>query len=246
MALIEILCRLMHATSRNLLAWWERLQQVLKPTTSMDDDDDGDGFAWQHGDAATKGAPSRTLALPGGVTVTVSQAGQSDRAALWANGGAGVVWEAAEATCRYLCSSFGGGRLEGKRVVECGAGTGIVGIACAALGAKRVTLTDLPSALELLRANAASAACADAIEVLPLVWGETAGISDGEGGSIRPRPHLAVACDCLYQREHYAPLAATLAALGAATTIVTWRRRDRGEDEFVRLLGDAGLTAERV
>jgi predicted nicotinamide N-methyase len=44
--------------------------------------------------------------------------------------------------------------VAGKRVVELGSGTGIAGLACAAHGASRVVLTDLPENLPLLRRNA--------------------------------------------------------------------------------------------
>lgn len=66
------------------------------------------------------------------------------------------LWPAAEALCRYLESAYGhiSGRLQGLRVLELGAGTGLVGIFAARLGAD-VILTDLPGVLENLQANVA-------------------------------------------------------------------------------------------
>ncbi|XP_064494774.1 EEF1A lysine methyltransferase 3-like [Pseudopipra pipra] len=69
-------------------------------------------------------------------------------------GTAGNVWEAALSLCRFL----GEQRLDlgGRRVLELGAGTGIVGIFAAMLGAgggAEVTLTDRPAALPQLREN---------------------------------------------------------------------------------------------
>ncbi|GAQ81676.1 methyltransferase family protein [Klebsormidium nitens] len=66
------------------------------------------------------------------------------------------LWPAAEALCHYLETAYGtiSGRLQGLRVLELGAGTGLVGIFAAQLGAD-VILTDLPGVLENLRANVA-------------------------------------------------------------------------------------------
>ncbi|KAJ8260183.1 hypothetical protein GJAV_G00178030 [Gymnothorax javanicus] len=63
-------------------------------------------------------------------------------------GVAAPVWDAALFLCRYLDHLD----LKGKRVIELGAGTGIVGILAARLGAE-VTLTDLPHAVPQLQKN---------------------------------------------------------------------------------------------
>ena len=83
---------------------------------------------------------------------------------MFASGDGGVVWEAATATLAHLEATYGDCALQGQRVLELGAGTGLCGLACAALGASHVTLTDLPSALPLLRANAESSAHASCVE----------------------------------------------------------------------------------
>ncbi|XP_049588614.1 EEF1A lysine methyltransferase 3-like [Syngnathus scovelli] len=89
-------------------------------------------------------------------------------------GVAALVWESAVQLCRY----FEGHSVEwrGRRVIELGSGTGVVGIVAARLGAD-VTLTDLPMTLPQLEANV----CANMPSsgwpsapptVLPLSWGE--------------------------------------------------------------------------
>ncbi|XP_037108793.1 EEF1A lysine methyltransferase 3-like [Syngnathus acus] len=89
-------------------------------------------------------------------------------------GVAAPVWESAVQLCRY----FEGHSVEwrGRRVIELGSGTGVVGIVAARLGAD-VTLTDLPMTLPQLEANV----CANMPSsgwpsapptVLPLSWGE--------------------------------------------------------------------------
>ncbi|KAG8007922.1 EEF1A lysine methyltransferase 3 [Nibea albiflora] len=87
-------------------------------------------------------------------------------------GVAAPVWEAA----LHLCCYFEEQAVEvrGKRVIELGAGTGVVGILAARLGAV-VTLTDLPLALSQLQANVSdntpsSGWPASVPTVLPLSW----------------------------------------------------------------------------
>jgi hypothetical protein len=65
------------------------------------------------------------------------------------------LWPAAEALCHYLEATYGASNnLQGLRALELGAGTGLVGIFAARLGAD-VTLTDLPAVVGNLEANVA-------------------------------------------------------------------------------------------
>ncbi|KAK5872247.1 hypothetical protein PBY51_012966 [Eleginops maclovinus] len=89
-------------------------------------------------------------------------------------GVASRVWESALHLCGYLEEQFV--ELRGKRVIELGAGTGVVGILAARLGAV-VTLTDLPKVLPQLQANVSanmpySGWPTSLPNVLPLSWGE--------------------------------------------------------------------------
>ncbi|CAK0754517.1 hypothetical protein CVIRNUC_002304 [Coccomyxa viridis] len=63
-----------------------------------------------------------------------------------------VVWESGLALAEYLSQHCGRQWLHGRNCIELGAGTGIVGICAALLGAK-VTLTDTASCLPLLKQN---------------------------------------------------------------------------------------------
>ena len=67
-------------------------------------------------------------------------------------GTACTVWRGGERLVELLQSKRE--LVAGKRIVELGSGTGIAGLACAALGASRIVLTDLPENLALLRRNA--------------------------------------------------------------------------------------------
>uniref|UniRef100_A0A7S3BA56 Calmodulin-lysine N-methyltransferase n=1 Tax=Haptolina ericina TaxID=156174 RepID=A0A7S3BA56_9EUKA len=118
-------------------------------------------------------------------------------------------------------------------VVELGSGTGLCGMACAALGAKRVLLTDLAEALPLLQRNASASQWTSQLEVHTLKWGETLPSGCEPFG-------LVVACDCLYRPEDYPAFAATVAALGAPA-LIAWRQRQRSEDAILGMLAAHGF-----
>lgn len=96
--------------------------------------------------------------------------------------------------------------IEGKSVVELGAGTGLVGIACHKFGAKKMFITDLPDVCELIDVNielngvkSLSPISSDGtdkdslIEAVPIGWSDPApplppqllhsGSNDTDGGS---------------------------------------------------------------
>ncbi|XP_048394351.2 EEF1A lysine methyltransferase 3-like [Stegostoma tigrinum] len=82
------------------------------------------------------------------------------------------VWEAGIALCQYFQKekiSF-----TGKKVIELGSGTGIVGILATLLGGD-VTVTDKPNILKQIENNVSinvPAACQHRVKVRALTWGE--------------------------------------------------------------------------
>lgn len=129
------------------------------------------------------------------------------------------LWEACFVLADYLLACTPE-CVQGKRVVELGAGVGLLGlIARFCLGARRVTLTDVdPEVLRFLRHNVQANEGlvgnmgggvneaedeASSIEVAALDWADTAdyqGLLLGREGE-EDGPSVILAADCIYDRE---------------------------------------------
>lgn len=109
----------------------------------------------------------------------------------------------------------GASLVEGKRVLELGAGTGACGLAAAALGAAHVTLTDLPRLLPLLQQNVAvNPQLASRVVVATLIWGDDEAVT-----ALHPPVDVVLASDCLYQAAALQPFLASLHALSGQQTL---------------------------
>jgi len=105
----------------------------------------------------------------------------------------GAVWKGGELLARELLARPD--LVRGMRVVEVGTGTGIVGLAAAAAGARAVTLTDqsLDAATATLRMNPT---LADRVSLRTLRWG------DHEGGSaLSPPFEVIIAADVIHPQN---------------------------------------------
>mmetsp|Transcript_13806 Transcript_13806/g.43706 ORF Transcript_13806/g.43706 Transcript_13806/m.43706 type:complete len:190 (+) Transcript_13806:119-688(+) len=90
-----------------------------------------------------------------------------------------VPWSAMPLLALFLTSDEGTQLVRGKRVVELGSGVGVPGMLAAAVGARRVVMSDFnEEVLQSLRRTAAEAGCGR-VEVLPLTWGRGAGLPEG-------------------------------------------------------------------
>ncbi|CAN9512300.1 unnamed protein product [Ophioblennius macclurei] len=141
-------------------------------------------------------------------------------------GVAAPVWESALNLCRYLEQQRV--ELRGKRILELGAGTGVVGIAAARLGAE-VTLTDLPVALTHLEANVSmnkppSGWPSIPPSVLPLSWGE-------DHINFSSDWDLVLGADIVYIPETYPLLMETLTHLCSKKALVYLSSRMREEHQ---------------
>ncbi|KAK9967358.1 hypothetical protein ABG768_001761 [Culter alburnus] len=138
-------------------------------------------------------------------------------------GVAAVVWDAAVVLCMFL--EMGNVDLKGKRAIELGAGTGLVGIVAALLGAN-VTITDREPALEFLTANVREnipPSQQEAVRVSELTWGENLDLYPP--GSF----DLILGADIVYLEETFPALLQTLEHLSTENTVVMLSCRIRYE-----------------
>ncbi|KAM6038931.1 EEF1A lysine methyltransferase 3 [Theristicus caerulescens] len=139
-------------------------------------------------------------------------------------GPAACVWEAALSLCRFLeeqrCD------FRGRRVIELGAGTGIVGILAAFLGGD-VTITDQPAALDQIRENIGlnfPGAAPGRPRARALVWGQDAGAFPGGY-------EVILGSDIFYHPPSFPPLLGTLRRLCAPRALALLCAKMRGGDD---------------
>ena len=91
-----------------------------------------------------------------------------------------VVWDSGDALARWLCEhglpGNAGPVADLSSAIELGTGTGIVSLALARRGVRRVVATDGDAqALAVAKANAQRNKLSDAVTTLPLIWGSVSG-----------------------------------------------------------------------
>ncbi|XP_062863666.1 protein-lysine methyltransferase METTL21D [Trichomycterus rosablanca] len=155
-----------------------------------------------------------------------------------------VVWDAAIVLSKYLETEQFNNPLTGynswssKSVMELGAGTGLVGLMAASLGA-HVTVTDLEDLQSLLKLNIQEnreLISTGSITAKVLKWGDD--VTD-----FLPHPHYILMADCIYYEQSVEPLVETLKLLaGPETSIICcYEQRTMGinpevENRFFELL----------
>ena len=132
-----------------------------------------------------------------------------------------VVWPSAHSMCAHLCAHPE--LVRGKQVVELGAGTGLVGLVCAALGAT-VLLTDLAQGLPLLERNMRRNG--GDVKAKELRWGLEA------AAAATDRCDVVIGCEVIYQHDEETAaalvdtmqhLAAQEASHGMSMRLPGWR-----------------------
>lgn len=145
------------------------------------------------------------------------------------------VWDAAAATAQYLEAASTAGLLLRHRwasVLELGSGTGLAGLAAAAVLRLPTLLTDLPEVLPALRRSVdANPSLSPLVSLAPLDWhsprlppeahalpptGDGSSSSGSSGRASSGGGRLVIAADCVWLEELVAPFVAALEAV--ATT----------------------------
>ncbi|GAP83056.2 putative nicotinamide n [Rosellinia necatrix] len=157
-----------------------------------------------------------------------------------ADGCGGQLWPAGMALARYMLRYHGDGRLAGKRILELGAGGGLVGLAVArgcGLGPDHAPLriTDQVEMFSLMRHNVALNGLEGKVEAMVLNWGEPL-----PAAVVADPPDVVLAADCVYFEPAFPLLLATLADLLAlrpgAVVYFCFKKRRRADAQFPKQL----------
>ncbi|XP_008290716.1 uncharacterized protein mettl21ca [Stegastes partitus] len=136
-----------------------------------------------------------------------------------------VMWPAALALCSFLDNNRHLVDLQGRTVLELGAGTGLVTIVASLLGAS-VTATDLPDVLSNLRANVMrnTKGCRYTPQVATLSWGYD--LESTHPSSVY-RYDYVLAADVVYHHDFLDELLATMKHFCKPGTTIIWANRVR-------------------
>lgn len=141
----------------------------------------------------------------------------------------GKVWDAGFVLTEYLSAPDKKHIVAGKTVLELGAGTGIVSICCALLGASHIYCTDFPSVCPLIDVNIMLNGVQAHAQAYPLVWGEQdlhAELLDCD---------VVLMSDVVYDPVGYEPLVVTLEQITDArpSAYVMMAHRHRHPDDKI-------------
>ncbi|XP_044056301.1 uncharacterized protein LOC122878043 [Siniperca chuatsi] len=142
-----------------------------------------------------------------------------------------VMWPAALALCSFLDDNRERVNLQGKKVLELGAGTGLVTIVASLLGAS-VTATDLPEVLSNLRANVTRntrGRCRHPPQVAALSWGFD--LESTYPTSVYHYDYV-LAADVVYHHDFLDKLLVTMKHFCKPGTTVIWANKVRFESDL--------------
>lgn len=137
-----------------------------------------------------------------------------------------LVWPVALLFCKYLVSQKVA--LKGKRTIELGSGTGLLGIVLSSLGCATTVVSDLSSALALIQRNVLENGSLS-VSVRELSWGDSTHIS-AVLAEFGPSFDLIIGTDIVYHQESFVleALAQTVISLSSPSTVfmLAYEERD--------------------
>ncbi|KAG0172536.1 hypothetical protein DFQ28_010609 [Apophysomyces sp. BC1034] len=141
----------------------------------------------------------------------------------------GKTWEAAFVMADYFAWKQ---NLHGKRIIELGSGTGLVGLAIAKMFAlDKMLITDQRPMLGLMHENIRLNQLSESVQAGILDWGEP--LPD-DANYI---PDVILASDCVYLEVAFQPLLDTLMMLADQKTDIylSYRKRRKADKRFFQL-----------
>ncbi|KAI0408811.1 putative methyltransferase-domain-containing protein [Xylaria palmicola] len=153
------------------------------------------------------------------------------------NGCGGQLWPAGMTLARYMLR-YHAKSLAGKRILELGAGGGLVGLAVArgcdlGDGHPPLRITDQMEMFSLMRHNIALNQLEGKVEATVLNWGEPL-----PPDVVASPPDVVLAADCVYFEPAFPLLQVTLAALLAlrpeAVVYFCFKKRRRADMQFLK------------
>ncbi|KAI9026440.1 putative methyltransferase-domain-containing protein [Phycomyces nitens] len=148
----------------------------------------------------------------------------------------GKTWEAADVMIEYLLwkKTQSESLFDGKRILDLGSGTGLVGLAVASAfpGAQNMTLTDQIPMMELMKQNIILNGLEEKVDTQLLDWGTP--LPD----HILPLPDVILASDCVYLEIAFQPLVDTLLLLSKKETVIylSYMKRRNADKRFFQLI----------
>lgn len=158
-----------------------------------------------------------------------------------------IVWSVSVLVSQYLCFVARDEVQGAEAILELGAGCGLCGLACSALGGRAITLTD--NEPEVLRVLERSAAYTPHTTVCDLDWGNEGSHGRLETSTGRRTWPLILGADVIYWSHAVPLLFETVAKLLApgGVFILGFTNRRNGLKEAAEAAADgAGLTFETV
>ncbi|OAD79887.1 hypothetical protein PHYBLDRAFT_105709 [Phycomyces blakesleeanus NRRL 1555(-)] len=148
----------------------------------------------------------------------------------------GKTWEAADIMIEYLLwkKSQSDTFFDGKRILDLGSGTGLVGLAVASAfpGVQHMTLTDQIPMMELMKQNILLNGLERKVDAQILDWGTPL------PESIMPLSDVILASDCVYLEIAFQPLVDTLVLLSTKETVIylSYMKRRNADKRFFQML----------